>query len=373
MEFSPLIKGTPDWNEKYNQDIGGLCAEMNAARSSGILNTYVHTKSGTAHTLTGEGAIMRFTATAGWAAGDTVTVNGVSRNPLTLEGTALPAGAFVAGMQVIAVLDGETLQFLTPSYAGQFDAISTQMSNKAEKNRGLQSDLYAQYARDMQAPDLTITPEILFNNPPINKMALLEHRAKGYKKADRPAGAPPMSTTMIAQHFETLTFTTFHNVMLQVATQCYAGDDNGRTFLRTRHNNDITDFTYTSWQPWKEVATCDCADMEWKALPMINGWTNAVDDPAAALKYRKGADGKVVYVRGYIKRADDLTPENRTFAYLPAGYRSTGIWWATTSHETRGALSCRVDPDGEMYLTRSDSDVQSIVKNALPICLTIPI
>ena len=92
MEFSPLIKGTPDWNEKYNQDIGGLCAEMDAARSGGILNAYVHTKSGTAHTLTGEGAIMRFTATAGWTAGDTLSVNGLGKNPVTLEGTALPAG-----------------------------------------------------------------------------------------------------------------------------------------------------------------------------------------------------------------------------------------------------------------------------------------
>ena len=133
MEFSPLIKGTPDWNEKYNQDIGGLCAEMDAARSSGILNTYVHTKSGTAHTLTGEGAIMRFTATAGWAAGDTISVNGLGKNPVALEGTALPAGAFAQGTQVVAVVDGENLQFLTQSYAGQFDAISTQMSNKMNK------------------------------------------------------------------------------------------------------------------------------------------------------------------------------------------------------------------------------------------------
>ena len=133
MEFSPLIKGTPDWNEKYNQDIGGLCAEMDAARSGGILNAYVHTKSGTAHTLTGEGAIMRFTATAGWAAGDTLSVNGLGKNPVTLEGTALPAGAFAQGTQVVAVVDGENLQFLTQSYAGQFDAISTQMSNKVSK------------------------------------------------------------------------------------------------------------------------------------------------------------------------------------------------------------------------------------------------
>ena len=254
MEFSPLIKGTPDWNEKYNQDIGGLCAEMDAARSGGILNTYVHTKSGTAHTLTGEGAIMRFTATAGWAAGDTISVNGLGKNPVTLEGTALPAGAFAQGTQVVAVVDGENLQFLTQSYAGQFDAISTQMSNKADKNRALQSDLYAQYARDVQAPNLNITPEILFNNPPLDNMALLDHRAVAYVKADRPAGAPPMSSSMPAHYFETLTLRVNRNRALQVATQCYMGEDNGRIFLRTRHR-DNNDYGYAQWQAWQRIAT----------------------------------------------------------------------------------------------------------------------
>ena len=82
---------------------------------------------------------------------------------------------------------------------------------------------------------------------------------------------------------------------------------------------------------WTQAATCACADKEWKPLPMINGWTNAVDFSTAAPKYRKGADGKVVYVRGYIKRTGDLTEENRTIAYLPEGYRPTGEWWSTTS------------------------------------------
>ncbi|RKJ72441.1 hypothetical protein D7Y41_35445 [Anaerotruncus sp. 1XD22-93] len=114
--------------------------------------------------------------------------------------------------------------------------------------------------------------------------------------------------------------------------------------------------------------------MEWKALPMINGWINAVGDSAAALKYRKGADGKVVYVRGYIKLTGNLTAESNTFAYLPAGYRPTGFWWTTTSHEYKeGALTCRVNPDGKMYITSIGSDVQDIVNWVIPICLTIPI
>lgn len=45
----------------------------------------------------------------------------------------MPAGAFVAGMQVVAIRDGQNLQFLTQSYADQFANINSQMENKANK------------------------------------------------------------------------------------------------------------------------------------------------------------------------------------------------------------------------------------------------
>ena len=131
--FVALIKGMPDWHEKYNQDMSYLYDEVNGAKSDGIINTYTHSKTGTSHTLTGAGAIMRFTARAPWIAGDTVTVNGTRLNPLNLEGKPLPAGAFVAGMQVVAIQDGQNLQFLTQSYADQFANINSQMENKANK------------------------------------------------------------------------------------------------------------------------------------------------------------------------------------------------------------------------------------------------
>ena len=123
--------------------------------------------------------------------------------------------------------------------------INTLLTQKADKNKALQTNLYAQYAQDVQAPNLSITPEILFNNPPLDNMALLDHRALGYNKAGRPAGAPPMSSSMFANHFETLTFNLYHNRALQVATQCYTGEDNGRIFLRTRHrDNNNYDYTH---------------------------------------------------------------------------------------------------------------------------------
>ena len=139
--FVALIKGMPDWHEKYNQDMSYLYDEVNGAKSDGIINTYVHSKSGTNHTLTGAGAIMRFTARAPWIAGDTVTVNGTRLNPLNLEGTPLPAGAFVAGMQVVAIQDGQNLQFLTQSYADTFANINSQMENKANKNAPVEYNL----------------------------------------------------------------------------------------------------------------------------------------------------------------------------------------------------------------------------------------
>ena len=134
MIFEPLIKGLIDWHLKYNKDVGGLCNEINNAKSDGIINTYTHSKSGINHTLTGAGAIMRFTATAPWIAGDTITVNGTRLNPLNLEGQSLPAGAFVSGMQVVAIRDGQNLQFLTQSYADTFANLNTQLANKANKD-----------------------------------------------------------------------------------------------------------------------------------------------------------------------------------------------------------------------------------------------
>ena len=125
---------------------------------------------------------------------------------------------------------------------------------------------------------------------------------------------------------------------------------------------------------WTQAATCACTDKEWKPLPMINGWINATNDSAAALKYRKGADGKVVYVTGYIKQPNTLTADNKIIAYLPEGYRPKNYFWKPSVHETKdGVGSIRVNLDGKIYLMNSGANVQAIINSALPICLTIPI
>ena len=249
----------------------------------------------------------------------------------------------------------------------------TPSSNKADKNQSLQAGLYAQYAYTLRNPAIDVDDIAIFDNPPLTQMSKLDYHTSNYVASDtiRPKNAPPLASAD-SHWWQILTFCNSPGRALQIATECFtAGQKNGRMFLRTRHvDND----DFTQWQAWKEVATCYCNEMEWKALPMINGWINAVGDPAAALKYRKGADGKVVYVRGYIKLTGNLTAESNSFAYLPEGYRPTGFWWSTTSHEYKeGALTCRVNPDGKMYITSIGSDVQDIVNWVIPICLTIPI
>ena len=345
MEFSPLIKGTPDWNEKYNQDIGGLCAEMDAARSSGILNTYVHTKNGTAHTLAGEGAIMRFTATAGWAAGDTISVNGLGKNPVTLEGTALPAGAFVQGTQVVAVVDGENLQFLTQSYAGQFDAISTQMSNKADKSGTVfdAKHYYHNYTSILDLANAADGTVIAFGVAGSN-LANAEDR-------------PP-------------TFCEYYYLILSegVRKDVVAFGYNISCIYMRRIWNKV-------WvSDWTQAATCACADLEWKPLPMINGWTNLNSDGAAALRYRKGADGKITYVTGIIKLEDALSDENQIFAYLPEGYRPKQHYWTGVCVDNNETFwPYRIDLDGRIYINSLNASAQASAKVGMWVNLTIPI
>lgn len=251
------------------------------------------------------------------------------------------------------------------------ELINTLLTQKADKNKTLQTNLYAQYARDLLNPNTAVTISNIFSNPPLKDMATLDHRAFGYFYESKPAGAPPLSGSD-PEYWEVLTASTNYKRALQFATQCYdVGQKNGRMFLRTRH---LDNEDFTRWQAWREVATCYCADMEWKSLPMLNGWVNAVNDPAAALKYRKGADGKVVYVQGYVKQPNALTSDNRTIAYLPTGYRPKGYWWQPSIHETKeGVVTIRVNFDGKIYVTNYGSIIQETINSALPVCLTIPI
>lgn len=351
MEFSPLIKGTPDWNEKYNQDIGGLCAEMDAARSSGILNTYVHTKSGTAHTLTGEGAIMRFTATAGWAAGDTISVNGLGKNPVTLEGTALPAGAFAQGTQVVAVVDGENLQFLTQSYAGQFDAISTQMSNKADKNRVLQSDLYAQFASKLQNPNVQIDTSNIFE-PPLNQMSEVDYHAVDMIASDEGLKYAPTPNSLPPYFWNVITLRGNRNRAVQFAHQAFGyGADQNAIFVRSRHN-DTNDFSGKTWQAWVRIATA--APSKRYEVAYADGFGKWVWDSLPIESYYCQTQEGIVIGSVACEKTDKTDIACCTqIATLPVGFRPKshlflpGIFRGT-DHSYKGLGAMTIDANGSI-------------------------
>ena len=108
--------GTLDVYYKALQDggdadkLGGKLPEYYAAAAN-ALGQYTHTKSGTVHELTGTGDNIRFVATADFAAGDTVKVNGTTCTASTMSGDALWAGFFKSGAVVVCYRTGNALNF----------------------------------------------------------------------------------------------------------------------------------------------------------------------------------------------------------------------------------------------------------------------
>ena len=90
--------------------LGGKLPEYYAAAAN-ALGKYAHTKSGTVHTLTGTGDNIRFVATADFAAGDTVKVNGTTCTASTMSGDALWDGFFKSGSVVVCYRTGNALNF----------------------------------------------------------------------------------------------------------------------------------------------------------------------------------------------------------------------------------------------------------------------
>ena len=77
--------------------------------------TATATKVGTVHQIVrvnSNCAMLRFVATANYAAGDTFTVDGASVTATSVSGEALPAGAFVINQSVLAILNGSVLTVL---------------------------------------------------------------------------------------------------------------------------------------------------------------------------------------------------------------------------------------------------------------------
>lgn len=90
----------------------------------------VSTKTGTVHAIVRTDAdcdVIRWVNTANYAAGDTFTVDGVSVTATAMDGTSLPAGAFVINQSSMAILNGTVLTFVGVS--GSSTAASTTYDN----------------------------------------------------------------------------------------------------------------------------------------------------------------------------------------------------------------------------------------------------
>ena len=97
---------------------------LKAIEDTGI-TTSVATKVGTVFQIVRTNTdlpVMRFVATANYAAGDTFTVDGVSVTATAMNGTALPAGAFVINQSVEAILNGSVLTIVGVAGATSLDA-----------------------------------------------------------------------------------------------------------------------------------------------------------------------------------------------------------------------------------------------------------
>lgn len=92
-------------------ELGRVIAE--AGQPYNGIMPYTHTKNGTVHQLTGSGNNIKFTATAAFAEGDSVAVNGNTCTAKTISGDALWGGFWTEGAVVSCWLNetGDTLNF----------------------------------------------------------------------------------------------------------------------------------------------------------------------------------------------------------------------------------------------------------------------
>ena len=77
-----------------------------------------HSKTGTIHALTTDNTLsvnIKFTATAAWAAGDTLTFNGTAMTCKLKNGDSLPGGAWESGAVVTCYKNSNTLYFDLPN------------------------------------------------------------------------------------------------------------------------------------------------------------------------------------------------------------------------------------------------------------------
>ena len=136
MQYTPnfnfsIAEGTDTVNlltQSY-PNFTALDTYLEDVKATGITKA-VHTKVGTVHELVRADAdceVFRFVATSNFAVNDTFTVDGVAVTTTAMDGTALPAGAFVINQSVEAILNGLVLTIV--GVRGQYTAAGTSFDN----------------------------------------------------------------------------------------------------------------------------------------------------------------------------------------------------------------------------------------------------
>lgn len=102
----------------FNAGAGDMQAQGYDSDLDGVVNradngffTYMHTRSGSTHSLTGSGDNIKFLSAAGYSEGDGFTINGVKVTAQLINGESLPDGFFKSGMVVNCFRNGDTINF----------------------------------------------------------------------------------------------------------------------------------------------------------------------------------------------------------------------------------------------------------------------
>lgn len=102
----------------FNAGAGDMRAESYDSDLDGVVNsadngffTYIHTKSGSMHNLTGNGDNIKFLSTASYSEGDSFKINGIKVTAQLISGENLPDDFFKSGVVVNCFRNGDSINF----------------------------------------------------------------------------------------------------------------------------------------------------------------------------------------------------------------------------------------------------------------------
>lgn len=121
-----LPEGTDTVNllTQMNPNTSDIDAAMFANKQA-VVGRATELTAGTVHAITRanqDSPIFAFTATSNWAAGDSMSVDGVACSVYLPDGTAPAGGAYVINSEVLAIIQGSRVTLFTPAAVPTIDA-----------------------------------------------------------------------------------------------------------------------------------------------------------------------------------------------------------------------------------------------------------